>query len=214
MTQKFIGQKEGMTQFFDEDGNPVVGTVIKVRPNYVVQKKTKECDGYDALQIGSNFSSKPQAKWVKKPQRNHFAKAKVEACRKVTEVKVENPDEFEVGQALDLNALKEVKYVDVIGTSKGKGFQGVMKLHGFRGGPAAHGSGFHRHAGSTGMRSTPGRCLPNSPRASRMGGERKTIQNLAILHVDSENQLVIVKGSIPGSRGSLVYITNAKKKHN
>ena len=111
-----------------------------------------------------------------------------------------------------MNYFAEGEFIDVIGMTKGKGYQGVMKLHGYSGGPGAHGSGFHRHAGSTGMRSTPGRCLPGGKRASRMGGKQRTAQNLKIAYVDPEKNLLIVKGSVPGNKGSNVYVAKAKKK--
>ena len=121
-------------------------------------------------------------------------------------------DEYEVGQELGLQLFNEGAFIDVTGTSKGKGFQGVIKRHNFKGGPAAHGSGFHRHGGSTGMRSTPGRCLPGTKKAGRMGNERVTVQNLRVVAVDEARNLLIVAGAIPGARGSLVHITPAIKK--
>jgi len=214
MTLKFLGQKQGMTQFFDKNGDRIIGTVILVRPNFVTQIKTKEIDGYKAIQVGSNLSDKPQAKWTKKPQKGHFEKAKVEPCRYLNESRIDNIEEYQLGQQLDLTLIKDTGFVDVVAFSIGKGYQGVMKKYGFAGGPAAHGSGFHRHAGSTGMRSTPGRCFPGGPRASRMGGERKTIQNLKILEIDLDKNLVVLKGAVPGSRGALVTISAAKKKIN
>ena len=123
---------------------------------------------------------------------------------------MENVEEYQVGQQIDVGLFANVKFVDIEGVSKGKGFQGVIKLHGFAGGPAAHGSGFHRHAGSTGMRSTPGRCFPNGKRASRMGGDRQTVQNLRVVAV--KGNLLLVEGAVPGARSGIVYISQAKKR--
>ncbi len=209
MSLNLIGKKKGMTQVFDEEGRLVVCTVISAEPNMITSIKSKEKNGYTGVQLGA---FKVSEKKLKKPIRGFFAKSKVSPCSHLTESRVENIDEFQSGSEVSLSYFNDVKYVDIIGTSKGKGFQGVMKLHGFKGGPAAHGSGFHRSAGSTGMRSTPGRSFPGGKRASRMGGERKTVQNLKVIMVDEANNVLIVQGAIPGSRGSNVYISKAKKK--
>ena len=153
---------------------------------------------------------KAQAARMTKPLKGHYAKAKVEPCRIIRESRLDEVDNYEVGQKLDVSIFADAKFVDIEGMSKGKGYQGVMKLHNMRGGPAAHGSGFHRHMGSTGMRSTPGRCFPGGKRASRMGGDRKTIENLRVIAV--KGNMFLVKGAVPGARSGIVYIQKAKKK--
>lgn len=210
MSLTFIGQKKGMAQVFDQDGKLVVCTVILAEPNTVVQIKRKESDGYNAIKLGGLRMTKSQADRAKKPHVGQFAKSQIEPCRVLRESRMENIEEYQVGQQIDAGVFANVKFVDVEGMTKGKGFQGVMKLHGFAGGPAAHGSGFHRHAGSTGMRSTPGRCFPNGKRASRMGGDRQTVQNLRVVAV--KGNLLLVEGAVPGSRSGIVYISQATKR--
>ena len=146
-----------------------------------------------------------------KPFKVIFAKAGITPRKHLSESRVENSSEYQVGQAITVDAFAECKYVDVRGVSKGKGYQGVMKRHNFSGGPASHGSGFHRHAGSTGMRTSPGRCLPGIKKAGHMGAERVTVQNLEVVKIDNERNVMLVKGAIPGFRTGLVYITEAKK---
>jgi large subunit ribosomal protein L3 len=136
----------------------------------------------------------------------------VEACRYITESRIDNVDDYTVGQEISVEIFSEASFVDVMAWSKGKGYQGVMKLHNFSGGPASHGSGFHRHAGSTGMRATPGRCLPGGPRASHMGDDRKTVQSLQVFKVIPEDNVIIVKGAVPGPKNGLVYLSPAIKK--
>ncbi len=212
MSLKFLGQKKGMTRVFDSEGNLIAATIIEAEPNMIVQIKNRLKDGYSALQLASNKVSKKQESRLNKPRLGHFAKAKVSPYRYLSESRVDEVGEYEVGKEIDLSYFKVDEYVDVCGLSKGKGFQGVMKLHGFRGGPASHGSGFHRHAGSTGMRSTPGRCLPGGPRASRMGGDKVTVQNLKVLAIDLDKNLLVLKGAIPGGKNSMLYISKAEKK--
>ena len=214
MSLNLLGKKKGMTRVFDENGNLVVCTVIEAEPNVVVQLKNQETDGYQAIQLGGIKVPDSKKKNVTKPLIGHFAKAKVEPRRHLLESRVENLDEYEAGKEIGLDYFSETEFVDVIGTSKGKGFQGVMKRHGFAGGPAAHGSGFHRTAGSTGMRSTPGRCLPGRKMAGQMGSKRSISMNLKIVKIDAEKHVLLVKGAVPGSRNSLVYIRKSiKKKH-
>lgn len=210
MSLTLIGQKKGMAQIFDNDGKMIACTVIFVEPNPIVQVKRTESDGYNAIQVGGVGLSKSRANKMTKPLKGHFAKANVPAQWRLKESRVDNVDSYQAGQTLDLSLLNDVSHVDIQGVTKGKGFQGVIKLHGFAGGPGAHGSGFHRHAGSTGQRTTPGRCYPNGKRASRMGGDTQTVQNLRVVAV--KGNLLLVEGAIPGSRGSVVYITKAMKK--
>ncbi len=214
MKPKLMGIKQGMTQLFDAKGNRVVCTVIKADKHVISQIKTVETDKYNAIQLASGNMNAAKARKVAKPQQGHYKKAGIEPRRKMTEIRVEDTAAYTVGQELGVELFQDIPYVDVIGISKGKGYQGVMKRHNFSGGPAAHGSGFHRHAGSTGMRSTPGRCLPGVKKAGRMGGEQVTVENLRIMKIDAERQVIVVEGAIPGSRGGLVYITTAKKKMN
>jgi large subunit ribosomal protein L3 len=210
MPLTLIGQKKGMAQVFDKDGKVVVCTVILAEPNTVLDIKRKETHGYNGIQLAGVPMSESQAKRAKKPIKGHFAKAQVEPCRVILESRLEEVDGYVVGQKLDASIFADAKFVDVEGTSKGKGFQGVMKLFNMAGGPGAHGSGFHRHMGSTGMRSTPGRCFPNGKRASRMGGDRKTVQNLRVVAV--KGNLLLVEGAVPGAPSGIVYIRKAKKK--
>jgi large subunit ribosomal protein L3 len=214
--QKLMGRKRGMTQRFDNEGNLVVCTVIEAAPNYVTQVKTPEKDGYAAVQTSFDpIVSKDERRTVRlagKPRIGHFKKANVAPSRFLMESRREDAAEVSMGDEVTVAIFEEGQFVDVSGTSKGKGFQGLMKKNNFSGGPAAHGSGFHRHAGSTGMRSTPGRCLPGSPRPSRMGGKKTTVQNLRVLAVDSERNLLLIQGAIPGANGSVVVIGAAVKK--
>jgi len=210
MTLKMIGKKKGMTRLFNDKGAQVVCTVIATEPNVVTQIKRKDTDGYESLQL-SAFKLKSR-KNISKPLKGHFTKAQVEPARYLIESKVEDLENYQLGQSIGVEYFNEITHVDVKGVSKGKGYQGVMKRHHFSGGPASHGSGFHRHAGSTGMRTTPGRCLPGVKKAGRMGGDVVTIQNLRIVKVDQERQLIIVEGAVPGPRNGLVYLAKAKKK--
>lgn len=215
MTLKMMGKKRGMMQLFDEKGNVVVCTVIQAEPNVVTQIKTKEKDGYCAVQLGfDKVKGKTQytiEARTGKPQLGHFKKAGVESRRHLLESKVTSPDEYALGQEISVDSFDGIEFVDATAISKGKGYQGVMKRHNFAGGPASHGSGFHRHAGSTGMRSTPGRGLPGGKKAGQMGNERVTVQNLRVVKIDPENHLIVVKGQVPGPRDGLVYFSQAKK---
>ena len=212
MTLKLMGKKRGMTRLFDESGNHVVCTVISAEPNIITQVKRKESDGYEAVQL-SAFKVKPsKARNVSKPLQGHFEKAGVEARSKSAESRVDSTESYQVGQEIGVGYFADVPYVDVQGVTKGKGYQGVIKRHHFAGGPAAHGSGFHRHGGSTGMRTSPGRCLPGQKKAGRMGSDNVTLQNLRVVRIDEEKQVILVEGAIPGARGGLVYITKSVKK--
>jgi large subunit ribosomal protein L3 len=209
MTLKLMGKKIGMTRLFDKEGNLVVCSVIFAEPNVVAQVKNQESDGYEAIQLGAIVQ--PKKKNMTKPLQGHFAKKGVEPRKHLSESRVEKSDQYTVGQEIDVNYFADSRFVDVRGVSKGKGYQGVMKRHNFAGGPASHGSGFHRHGGSCGMRTSPGRCLPGQKKAGHMGDETVTVQNLEVVKIDSEKKLIIVKGAIPGARGGLVYIKKAIK---
>lgn len=214
-----MGKKRGMMQLFDEKGDVIVCTVIEAEPNVVTQIKTKEKDGYQAVQLSfgkvqGNSQYTIEAR-TKKPLLGHFKKAGVEPRRHLLESKVDAVDAYTLGQEIGVDIFDGVEFVDATATSKGKGYQGVMRRHNFAGGPASHGSSFHRHAGSTGMRSTPGRCLPGGKKAGHMGDERVTVQNLQVVKVDANNHLIIVRGQVPGAKNSLVYLKQAvKKSHN
>jgi large subunit ribosomal protein L3 len=216
MALKMMGKKQGMTQQFDAAGNVVVCTVIHVEPNIVTQIKRKETDGYNALQLGLEKLVTQDPRTIQnrlsKQLIGHFQKGGVEPCRHVAEARVESVESYSVGQALDVTLFEGITHVDVTGTSKGKGFQGVMKRYNFAGGPAAHGSGFHRHGGSTGMRSTPGRNLPGTKKAGRMGNTQVSVQNLRVIGLDAKRNLLIVEGAVPGPTGGILCFAPAKKK--
>ena len=216
MKPRLMGRKKGMTQLFDEQGNLLVCTVIHLEPNVVTEIKTSERDGYKALQIGfekvKDEREDKRFKILTKAQRGHYNKSQIKARRHQLETRLEDLESYNIGQEIGVEQFENSKLVDVTGVSKGKGFQGVMKLYNFRGGPAAHGSNFHRHAGSTGMRSTPGRCFPGGKRPRRMGGDKVTVQNLEVVAINTENQTLLVKGAVPGAKGCLVTIQEAIKK--
>ncbi|MDJ0651556.1 MAG: 50S ribosomal protein L3 [Simkaniaceae bacterium] len=212
MSLKLMGKKKGMTRIYDEKGNLIVCTVIAAEPNVIVQVKDKDKDGYQAVQLGAIKVPESKKKNLSKPLVGHFAKAKVEPRRHLLESRVENAEEFQLGQEIGIDYFSETRFVDVCGTSKGKGFQGVMKRHNFGGGPRSHGSGFHRTAGSTGMRSTPGRSLPGIKKAGQMGSQKVTTENLKVIRVDAEKQIILVKGAVPGAKSSLLYIRKSIKK--
>ena len=212
MKPKLMGIKQGMMQIFDAQGNRISCTVIYAEKHVISQIKTKENDGYTAVQLASFKMNPAKARKVAKPQLGHFKKAGVEPRRKLGEMRVDAADNYQVGQEMGVEVFTDIAFVDVIGVSKGKGHQGVIKRHHFAGGPAAHGSGFHRHGGSCGMRTSPGRCLPGQKKSGRMGGERVTVENLRVVSIDAEKQVILVEGAIPGARGGYVYVLPAKKK--
>jgi len=212
MSLKLMGKKKGMTRIFDESGNLITCTVILAQPNVVVQVKDEERDGYKAVQLGAIKIRDSKKKNVKKPLVGHFARAKVEPRRYLLESRIGTGDEYELAQEIGVDYFADCTFVDVCGTSKGKGYQGVMKRHGFAGGPAAHGSKFHRTAGSTGMCSYPGRNFPGGKKAGHMGAEKVTVENLKVVKIDAEKQVILVKGAIPGPKNGLVYIRKSMKK--
>jgi len=207
-----IGRKVGMTQIF-KDNKAIPVTVIKAGPCVVVQKKTVETDGYNALQLG--FEEIPEKK-VNKPLLGHFKKFGVKPFRILKEFRVENVDEFEIGQEINVSMFKEGDVVDVTGWSKGRGFAGAMKRWGFRGGPKSHGSKFHRQLGSVGQHTEPAKIWKGKKMPGRYGNERVTIRNLEVVEVDTENNLLVVRGGVPGARGGLLLIRSARapKKKN
>jgi large subunit ribosomal protein L3 len=211
-TVRLMGIKKGMTRLFNEQGDLVVCTVISAEPHVISQIKRKESDGYTAIQLATRKVSASKAKNLGKPLKGHYAKAGVEPRRHACETRMDDVEAYQLGAELDVTVFADTPYVDVTAVSKGKGYQGVIKRHHFAGGPAAHGSGFHRHGGSTGMRTSPGRCLPGQKKAGRMGGEQVTLQNLKVVRIDAGKQMLVVAGAVPGSRGSLVTISKAKKR--
>lgn len=208
MVTGIIGKKVGMTQVFTKDGTAVPGTVIKAGPCVVVQAKSAASDGYDAVQIGLVEERPARAR---KPLAGHYKKAGVPPTRVRREVKVaagaEAPKTGE--QVLVTGVFADGDRVDVIGVSRGKGFQGVMKRHNFRGGAATHGSMFHRAPGSIGASSFPSRVVKGMRAAGRMGGDRVTTRNLKVVQVDGENNLLVLRGSVPGAPGGYVVIRKA-----
>ncbi len=202
-----IGTKIGMTQVFDEAGNVVPVTAIKVEPNLVIGQRVADKNGYDAVVLGAMAAKKTR---VSKPKAGQFPEG-AELKRVVREVR-DFDGEVKVGGAIGLELFEGVAFVDVQAVSKGKGFQGVVKRHGMKGGPGAHGTKFGREAGSTGMRSTPGKTFKGIRNAGRMGNETVTMQNLPLVRLDAEKQLLLVKGSVPGPRNAVVLVREAIKK--
>ena len=202
-----LGKKLGMTQVFADDGTVIPVTVIQAGPCVVLQKKNLENDGYEAVQLG--FDDKKESR-ANKPEKGHAKKAGTTPKRFIREIRGVNLDEYEVGQELKADIFTVGEYVDVTGTSKGKGFAGSIKRHGQARGPMAHGSKYHRGPGSMGS-IAPNRVFKGKPLPGRMGNERVTIQNLQVIKVDPERNLLLVKGSVPGSRNSYVCVRSAVK---
>lgn len=205
-----LGTKLGMTQVWDENGAVVPVTVIEVAPNVVTQVRTPEVDGYSAVQIAAG---QIDPRKVTKPLAGHFEKAGVTPRRHLTEVRTANAAEYELGQELTAaETFAAGDKVDVVGTSKGKGFAGTMKRHNFKGVGASHGQHRnHRKPGSIGGATFPGRVFKGQKMAGRMGGERVTVQNLTVHAVDADRGLILVKGAVPGAKGRLVFVRNAVK---
>ena len=208
MKKGILATKVGMTQIFNEDGVLTPVTVLLAGPCVVTQVKTAENDGYDAVQVG--FVDK-RAKLVSKPVKGHFDKAGVSYKRYVREFKFENASEYSVKDEIKADIFAAGDKIDATAISKGKGFQGAIKRHGQSRGPMAHGSKFHRHQGSNGSATTPGRVFKGKGMPGQMGHVKVTIQNLEIVKVDAENNLLLVKGAVPGPKKSLVTIKETVK---
>lgn len=199
-----LGRKIGMTQVYKEKGEVVPVTVIEAGPCFVVQKKTLDSDGYEAVQLGYK---EVKEKLLNKPKMGHLKKAKVNLLKHLSEFKVSNIDEYEIGQEIKVDIFKEGELVKVTGTTKGKGFTGVIKRWGFKGGKASHGSMFHRAPGSIGRGSSdPSRVYKGTKLPGRKGGKKFTITKLRIVKVDLEKNLLLVKGSVPGNHDGLLKI--------
>ena len=210
MRTGLIARKEGMTRIFDEDGRHVPVTVLKVDECQVTAVRSEETDGYVAVQLGAG---KAKVKRTSKAQRGHFAKAKVEPKKKLAEFRVSNENTLEVGATLGAHHFVPGQYVDVCGTSIGKGFAGAMKRHNFGGLRASHGVSIsHRSHGSTGQCQEPGKVFKGKKMAGQMGNERVTTQNLEVVAIDEEDNLILVKGPVPGAKSGWVLITDAIKK--
>ncbi len=207
----FYGVKAGMTRIFDENGNHIPVTVIKLIPNIVTQVKTATKDGYSAYQLG--YGEKRESLLVK-PVKGHLVKAGTKLnLTNFSEVKVADVSEASLGQEVSLEGFDANVFVDVTGISKGKGFAGVMKRYNFRGGPGSHGSHFHRRPGSMGNRATPGRIFKNKKMPGHMGVDTQTVQNLKIVEVNTEKGYLLIKGSVPGGKEGFVRIAKALKKN-
>jgi large subunit ribosomal protein L3 len=208
-TKGLLGTKLGMTQVWDENNKLVPVTVVEISPNVVTQLRTQEIDGYSAVQIAYGQIDPRKSN---KPATGHFDKAGVTPRRHLTEVRTADAADYSLGQEIAVDIFSAGQLVDVVGTSKGKGFAGVMKRHNFKGVSSSHGSHRnHRKPGSIGASSTPSRVFKGMRMAGRMGGERVTVLNLKVHAVDLEKGLILVKGAVPGAKGRLVFVRNAVK---
>ena len=220
MNKAIVGKKIGMSQIFNEDGRVIPVTVIEAGPCAVVQKKTVERDGYDALQVAfgavklkyKKVNGNEKCTNVSNPKMGHYKKAGVEPSRFLREFRFDNCADYSVGQVIKADIFAEGDRVDVSGTSKGKGFSGTIKRWNFHIGPMAHGSGYHRGVGSMGACATPGRVFKNKKMPGQYGNASCTVQNLQIVKVDAERNFLLVKGAVPGARGGMVIIKQTCKR--
>ena len=211
MVKEIYGKKIGMTQIFGENGVAIPVTAIEAMPLTVVAKKTQDKDWYNAIVVSFGDIKEKNAN---KPHKGVFEKAGVEVQKYLKEIKVENVDEYEIGSKITVEAFEQNDKVDVQGTSKGKGFQGVIKRHGQHRGPMGHGSMYHRRPGSMGSTSTPGRVFKGKKLPGHMGRVTVTIQNLDVVRVDMDKNVILVKGSVPGAKGAILKIKSAVKASN
>ncbi|MDP3791063.1 MAG: 50S ribosomal protein L3 [Candidatus Omnitrophota bacterium] len=203
-----LGRKIGMTQIFDETGRITPVTLIEAGPCHVIQVKTKETDGYNAIQVGFN-EQKPRL--VKKPEAGHFKKAGVNVLKFIKEIRLADVSSYKIGQKIEADLFAKGDFVDVVGTSIGKGFQGGMKRWNWKGGPGGHGSMFHRAVGSIQSGARLGRVTKGHHLPGHLGVERITVQNLEIMKVDKENNLLVIKGAVPGHKNSYLMVKESKK---
>lgn len=208
MNKAIVGKKIGMSQIFNEDGKVIPVTVVEAGPCPVVQKKTVEKDGYEAIQVAFGTIN---SKNVNKPVAGHYKKAGVEPKRILKEFKFDNCASYEIGAEIKADIFAVGDKVDISGTSKGKGFSGTIKRHNFHIGPMAHGSGYHRGVGSMGSCSSPSRVFKNKKMPGQYGNTKCTVQNLQIVKVDAERNILLVKGAIPGAKGGLVIVKQSCK---
>ena len=208
MKKTIVGKKIGMTQIFDEEGKVIPVTVIEAGPCVVAQVKSVETDGYNAIQLG--FGEVKESK-VNRPEKGHFAKANIAAKKHLREFRVDEVESYKVGDEIKADTFEKGDKIDVQGTSKGKGFQGVIKRHGQSRGPMGHGSMYHRRPGSMGPTSTPGRVFKGKKLPGHMGVETVTIQNLEVVKVDLDKNVILVKGSVPGAKGAVLKIKSSVK---
>ena len=208
MKKAILATKVGMTQIFNEDGLLIPVTVLQAGPCVVTQVKTEDNDGYAAVQVGFG---EIREKLVNKPEKGHFEKAGVDVKRFLKEFRFDNAAEYQVGQEIKADIFAAGDHIDATAISKGKGFQGAIKRHGQSRGPMAHGSKYHRHAGSNGAASDPSKVFKGKKMPGHMGAKRITVQNLEIVKVDAENNLLLVKGAVPGPKKSLVTIRETVK---
>ena len=203
MAVGLLGNKIGMTQIFDESGNIIPVTILKVGPCVVTQVKTKSKDGYDSIQIGyGNVSSRA----LNQPELGHLQKSNIQPLKYLKEFKITETDEFSIGQVLNVDSFSTGQFVNIRGKSIGKGFSGLQKRHNFTRGPMTHGSKNHRAPGSIGMGTTPGRVLPGKKMAGQLGNKITTIKKLKVIQINSEENLLVIKGSVPGKPGNLLSI--------
>lgn len=207
MDKAILAKKVGMTQVFNEDGQAIPVTVMEAGPCPVIFKRTDERDGYKALQVGFQYKKE---KKTNKPEKGHLARAGAGPFKYIKELKLSNPDEYDQGQEIKADIFKEGDHVDISGISKGKGFSGSIKKHGFNRGPKTHGSRYHRGPGTLGGIDA-ARVFKGRPLPGRMGGKKVTVQNLEIIKVDPDKNLLLVKGAVPGNSGSLLIIKNSVK---
>ena len=207
MPISLLGNKIGMTQIFDEFGNIIPVTILKIGPSIITQIKTVLTDGYDAIQIGyHNISNK----YLNQCQLGHLQKSNIQSLKYLKEFRVQNTEEFKIGQELNVNLFSTNQFINITGKTSGKGFSGLQKRHNFTIGPMTHGSKNHRAPGSIGMGTTPGRVLPGKKMAGQLGNKIVTVKNLKIIQINSDENILIVKGSVPGKPGNLILISLAE----